>query len=243
MIYAVALLPAVLASNTVEVSTSDVRRGAAFDNIKATWGKALNIGDFKSNLRCDYDYNDNKDFLKEVSFSGDAMEGDDLKVSYDVSHNFKDKNTAVSLSAVTHGTTVKAEYDTASQLKEVSVDRSVDIADNKIDLQPSWLVQAKTARVKMMSALGSTKDRISAQVDYATDGGAMAYEVGYSRNLESGKDVSATFSPDSKNLEVEYVDSKFENGATWTAKATVPMDDASNIMDSAKVTLKRQWTW
>ena len=83
------LLPAaVLAANTAEVTTSDVRKGAAFDNIKASWGKALNIGDFKTNVRCGYDYNDNRDFLKEVSFQGDLMEGegDNLNLSYDVNH-------------------------------------------------------------------------------------------------------------------------------------------------------------
>jgi len=246
MIYAVAMIPAVLAANTAEVSTSDVRHGAAFDNIKASWGKALNIGDFKTNVRCNYDYNDNRDFLKEVSVSGDLMEGsssDDLQVSYDLTHNFKSKNTAVKVSAQTQGTTFAAEYDTDSNLKEVSARRDLDLGDQKVDLQPSWLVQAKTARVKMMSALGGSKDRFSAQVDYNVDGGATSYELGYSRNLEDGKEVSATFTPDNKQLEVEYVDSKFENGATWTATATVPMDDSSNVMDSSKLTLKRSWAW
>jgi len=246
MIYAVAMIPAVLAANTAEVSTSDVRHGAAFDNIKASWGKALNLGDFKTNVRCNYDYNDNRDFLKEVSVSGDLMEGsssDDLQVSYDLTHNFKSKNTAVKVSAQTQGTTFAAEYDTDSNLKEVSARRDLDLGDQKVDLQPSWLVQAKTARVKMMSALGGSKDRFSAQVDYNVDGGATSYELGYSRNLEDGKEVSATFTPDNKQLEVEYVDSKFENGATWTATATVPMDDSSNVMDSSKLTLKRSWAW
>jgi len=235
------LLPAaVLAANTAEVTTSDIRKGAAFDNIKASWGKALNIGDMKTNLRCNYDYNDNRDFLKEVSLSGDLLEAagaDDLQVSYDVNHNFKTKNTAVKVSAVTQGTRLSADYDTDSNLKEVSAQRDLDVGDYKVDLQPSWLVQAKTARVKMMSKLGG--DPVSLQVDYNTDGGAASYEVGYSRNLDAGKDVSATFTPDSKNLEVEYVDSKFENGATWTATANANVDD----VQGAKVTLKRSWAW
>jgi len=246
MIYAVALLPAaVLAANTAEVSTSDVRKGAAFDNIKASWGKALNVGDFKTNLRCNYDYNDNRDFLKDVNFQGDLLEGsgDDLQVSYDVNHNFKSKNTEVKLTASTQGNRFQVDYDTDSNLKEVSVQRSVDMGDQKVDLQPSWLVQAKTARVKMMSALGGNKDRVSAQVDYNTDGGATSYELGYSRQLEDGKEVSASFTPDDNNLEVEYVDSKFENGATWTAKASVDTGDAGNLLDNAKLTLKRSWAW
>jgi len=242
MIYAVALLPAaVLAANTAEITTSDVRKGAAFDNIKASWGKALSIGDFKTNLRCNYDYNDNKDFIKEVNFQGDLMEGsgDDLAVAYEVNHDFGSKNTEVTLTATTSGTTISVDYDTDSSLKEVGASRSVDVGDYKVDLSPSWLVQAKTARVKMMSALGSDKDSVSAQVDYATDGGATSYEVGYSRNLEDGKDVSATFTPDSNTLEVEYTDTKFESGATWTATATVDTGDAA----AAAVTLKRSWSW
>jgi hypothetical protein len=232
---------AVLAANTAEITTSDVRKGAAFDNIKASWGKALNIGDFKTNLRAQYDYNDNRDFLKECSLSGDLMDDGDMKVSYDLNHNFKTKNTEVSLSGNFQGTTLSADYDTENSVKEVSLQREFDVADQKLNVKPSWLVQAKTARVKMMSALAGGD--VSAQVDYNTDSSAAAYEVGYARSLEDGKDVSAVLNVENKELEVEYVDNKFENGATWTAKATVPMDNAGNVMDAAKLTLKRAWSW
>jgi len=243
MIYAIALIPAaVLAANTAEVTTSDVRKGAAFDNIKASWGKALNIGDFKTNLRCNYDYNDNRDFLKDVQLQGDLKDSEDLSVSYDVNHNLKSKNTEVKLTAAAKGNTLAVEADTESYLKEVSAARSVDVADYHVDLKPSWLVQAKTARVKMMSAL-SKDNRVSAQVDYNTDDRSAVYELGYSRSLEEGKDVSATFTPTNNQLEVEYVDSKFENGATWTATASVDTSDPSNVLDATKVTLKRQWSW
>merc|ERR1719456_2052689 len=120
MLYAVAMLPAaVLASNTAEFTTNDVRKGAAFDNIKASWGKALSFGDFKTNLRCNYDYNENRDFIKEVNLKGDLMEGggDDVSVSYDVTHNFKSQNTEVKLQAATHGTTFEVDYDTDTQVK------------------------------------------------------------------------------------------------------------------------------
>jgi len=242
MIYAISLLP-VLAANTAEVSTSDVRHGAAFDNIKASWGKTLNFGDRKTNLRCDYDYKESRDFLKQVSLQGDLLEGsgDDVQVSYDVNHNFKSKKTDVKLSAAMQGTKLSVDYDTESNVKEVSAARSVDVVDYKVDLQPSWLVQAKTARVKMMSAIGG--GGVSAQVDYNVDGKEAAYEVGYSRSLEEGKEVSATFAPGTSQLDVEYVDSKFENGATWTAKATVDTSDIGNVADAAKVTLKRSFTW
>jgi hypothetical protein len=242
MLYTIATA-VVLAANTAEITTSDVRKGAAFDNIKASWGKALSIAGFDTNVKADYDYNDNKEFLKEVSFAGDITKDDDLQVSYDVSHNFKSKNTGVKLTAVTSGTTLTVDYDTEESVKEVGAERSVDVGDYKVDLQPSWLVKAKTARVKMMSALGGDKDKVSAQVDYNVDDSAASYEVGYSRNLDDGKDISATFTPDSNELEVEYVDTKFESGATWTATATVDTADTANVLDNTKFTLKRSWTW
>jgi len=93
------------------------------------------------------------------------------------------------------------------------------------------------------SALGGDKDKVSAQVDYNVDDSAASYEVGYSRNLDDGKDISATFTPDSNELEVEYVDTKFESGATWTATATVDTADTANVLDNTKFTLKRSWTW
>ena len=54
-------------AGTAEVSTSNLRSGASFDNLKATWGKKLSLGDFSSQLDCSYDYNANRDFLKSAS--------------------------------------------------------------------------------------------------------------------------------------------------------------------------------
>ena len=135
--------------------------------------QALKLGDFNTNMRADYDYNANRDFLNEVSFNGDLVESssaDDMRVSYEVTHNFGAKNTNVKLTANTQGTTLGAEYDRSDGFKEVSAERDVDIGDQKVNVNPSWLVQAKTARVKLMSRLNGG-DRISAQVDYNTNGG------------------------------------------------------------------------
>jgi len=246
MSLAVAALSAL--GNTAEVSSSDLRRGAAFDNVKASWNQALKLGDFSTKLRADYDYNANRDFLKEVSLSGDLMESsnaDDMSVSYDVSHNFANQNTNVKLTANTHGTRLGAEYDRSEGVKEVSANRDVDVGDRSVNVSPSWLVQAKTARVKLMSKLGDSKDRVSAQIDYNTNGGDASYEVGYDHRLEEGRDVSATLKPSAKQVEIDYVDNKFENGATWTASASVPLEReaSSNLLDAAKLTLKRSWAW
>jgi hypothetical protein len=233
-------------ANTAEISSTNLRSGAAFDNIKASWNQALKLGDFSSNLKCGYDRNANKDFLKEVSLSGDLMEAssdDDVRLSYEVTHDFADKNTNVKLSANTQGTTLSAEYDGNDGVKEVSAERDVDIGDNSVNVSPSWIVKAKTARVKLMSKLNGDKDSVSAQIDYNTDDSSTAVEVGYDHSLEDGKDISATFNPDKKVLDVDYTDSKFESGATWTASASVPLEDTGNILDAAKVTLKRAWSW
>jgi hypothetical protein len=245
---AVALAALGSLANTAEVSSTDLRRGAAFDNVKASWNQALKLGDFNTRLRADYDYSKNKEFLKEVSLTGDIVEGsnaDDVSVSYKVSHDFGDKNTNVELTANTHGTTFGAEYDRNDGIKEVSAQRDVDIGDRQVNVQPSWLVQAKTARVKLMSKLGGG-DKVSAQIDYDANGREVAsVEVGYDHNLEDGRDISATLKPKSKEVEIDYVDNKFESGATWTASASVPLenDGSSNMLDAAKVTLKRSWKW
>jgi hypothetical protein len=231
-------------SNTAEISSTNIRSGAAFDNIKASWNQALKLGDFSSNLKCNYDYKNNRDFLKDCSLSGDLVEaasGDDMRVSYDVSHDFGSRKTNVKLTANSHGTTVGAEVDDR-ELKEVSAQRNLDIADQKVDTEASWLVKAQTARVKLMSNLGASKDRVKAQIDFDTRDNSAAYEVGYEHQLEAGRDVSATFNPADKNLDVELVDNKFESGATWTAKASVGLEGA-NMLDQAKLTLKRSWQW
>ena len=234
-------------SNTAEITSTNIRSGAAFDNIRASWNQALKLGDFSSKLRCDYDYKDNKDFLKEVSLTGDLMEAssnDELRVSYDVTHNFPQRKTNVKLTANTGGNTIRAELDDR-QLKQVSAQRDLDLGDQKVNTDVSWMVKAQTARVKLMSNLGGgNKDRVKAQIDYDTRDNSASYEVGYQHQLNDGRDVSATFNPGDKNLDVEFVDNKFESGATWTAKASVPLENAGgNLLDNAKVTLKRSWSW
>jgi len=244
MIYAaIALQNAALAANSAELSTSNLNGGgAAFDNLKASWGKALNIGDFTTNMNVKYDYAKSKDSLQEVSFSGNLVDDSDMTVGYEVTRSFDGGATAVKLTAATGGTTLTADYDTDEQLTEVGAARTVTVSDRNVDVEPSWLVKAKKARVKLMSALGDS-DSVSAQIDYDTTSGDSALEVGFSRQLKDGQSLSATLTPASKDLEVELVDSSFENGATWTATANVGLDDASSIADNAKVTLKRSWAW
>merc|ERR1712066_21771 len=73
--------------------------------------------------------------------------------------------------------------------------------------------------------------------------GNSEVELGFSRQMKGGKSLSATLTPKNKDLEVELVDSSFEDGATWTATANMALDDAANMKDSAKLSLKRSWAW
>lgn len=86
-----------------------------------------------------------------------------MRVSYDVSHDFSASKTNVKLTAATGGNTLGAEIDDR-QLKEVSLERDVDVGDNKVNVDGSWLVKAQTARVKLMSNLGGSSDKVKAQV-------------------------------------------------------------------------------
>lgn len=231
-------LTAVLAGKA-EVTTSNLNGGSGtFDNLKASWGKALSIGDLKANLMAKYDYSKSKDFVEEISVTGDLMDDADLKVGYAVTRNFPNSATEVAVTATTKGTSVTALYD--GELKEVSATRSVDVADRTVDLEPSYLVKTKTARVKLASMFGN--DKMSATVDYGMDDASTTYEVGYSHSLEEGRSVTATVKPASTDLEVEYVDSTFEDGAVWTAVANLKTDDPTSL-DKATVSLKRSWDW
>ena len=146
--------------------------------------------------------------------------------------------TDVKLTASTMGTRFGVDLNSDDQLQQVSAQRSVDVGGQSLDVEPSFLVKAQKARIKLASAFG--KDRVKAQVDYGLDDQATAVELGYERDLEDGRRVSAVMNPADKNVDIEFVDSKFEQGATWTAKASVPLDNAK---DDAKLSLKRAWAW
>jgi len=227
-------------SNTAEISTGNLRSGGAFDNIKASWNQALKLGDFNTNLKANYDYKSNSDFLKDVEFTGDLVEDGDMTVSYEVTHDFGSKTTNVKLTANTQGTQIGAEYDQNDGVKEITAERSVSAGDQNVDVEASWSVKANAARIKLMSKLG---DNLRGEVTYDSGDSSTSYEVGYDTNIEDGRDVSATYKPDSNTLEVDYTDTTFEKGATWTASAEVPLEDSNNIMDAAKLSLKRSWTW
>jgi len=180
--------------------------------------------------------------MGEMSLTGDLLEAandDDIAVGYKLTRHVASKKNDIKLMATTKGTTIYGEYND-NQLAEVGASREVEIGDQKVNVEPSYKVQAKTARVKLMSALSGGK--VAATVDYS-DGDVDVNEVSFEKELETGRSVTATLTPKSQNLEVEYKDDTFESGASWTATANVPLEDANNILDAAKLTLSRAWTW
>jgi hypothetical protein len=141
---------------------------------------------------------------------------------------------------------LSAVYDTTDQLREVGASSKLELGDQTINVQPSWLVKAKAARVKLMTALNGGTDKISAQMQFNVDAQEVGgIEVGYDRQLNPGKVLHASYKPDKSDLEFSFEDSTFEPGATWTATANVPLDaaDPGGVLDAARLTLKRSWTW
>jgi len=237
-----------------EVSSTNLRTGAGFDNLKASWGKKLSLGlsDFNTQLDVSYDYQENKEFLKDATLSGSLIDGkstDDIGLLYAVKKTFGgNKVTEVKLTAELDHTTFTAELDTeelfsAGQLKEVNAQRTVSVGDKDVDVDVSYLVKAQNMRVKLMTNFGT--DKVKVQFDnFNTNGANSAVELGYEHTLANGRQLSATLIPADKNLDLELSDSKFESGATWIAKASVPTDGVrSSLVDVAKVSLVRSWAW
>lgn len=228
-------------ANTAEISTNNIRSGASVDTIKASWGQAIKVGDFSTNMEANYDSSVSKDWVKDVSFSGDIGEGD-MGVSYEISHDFGDDTSGVKLSKEVGGITVSVDSD-LSTVTEVSAAMTQDLGDQSVDVDASFLVASNTARVKLMSKL-SGGDTLTAEVNYKPDDGSTTYNVEYDHNLSDGKDLHVEVGSDSGDVKVDYVDSKFEDGAVWTASASVPTNGAANdLLDKASLSLKRAWKW
>ena len=101
----------------------------------------------------------------------------------------------------------------------------------------------RAAYLAHLRSVTGTVTGYSVSVQADVDGTDLsAVEVEYERDLEDGRTLTASLTPADKNLEVEVTDTKFESGATWTAKASVPLE-GDNLIDDAKLTLTRAWSW
>jgi hypothetical protein len=65
-----------LSTNRVEISTGNLRSDNKFDNVKGMWEHDVKVGDLKTTVRANYDYNENSKFIKEISLSGNLIEAD-----------------------------------------------------------------------------------------------------------------------------------------------------------------------
>merc|ERR1712167_333438 len=104
---------------------------------------------------------------------------DDVSLDYEITHSLTGSKDDTGFGVKADATNGKVS------VNEVSLTRDVDAGDQSVQVTPSWLLQSKTARVKLMSKL-SGGDKLEATVDYATDGGDITYEVSLDHNIASG---------------------------------------------------------
>ena len=240
MLYKLAVAASIVAAanaGTAEISSGNLRAGGAkMDNLKASWSKGFSLGGQDLTLDCEYDRNANSGGLSEATVSGEMND-----ISYSINQDFNTKKTTISASTESSGNALTVDYDTDAGLTEVGLVRDVDAGDRSINMDAKYLVKSKTARVKLMSAFGDDAS-ISATVDYGTDGGDTSYEFGYSQDLKDGRTMDVEFNPDDKSLEIEFTDTGFEDGATWTATIGTTADSNSAV-DDATVKVSRSWSW
>jgi hypothetical protein len=232
VIAALALNQAVEAGKTIELSSADLSNagGRAYDNIVAKWSETLKVFGREANIATEYDRNAKKDFLKEVTVSGQV---DD--VSYEVTNNFGG-DTSLTLTANTKdGTTVEVAADDKAGLTSITASRKgVRAFDRDVDVEASHDTQAASSKLKLSSVLGHGVTAIATA--NVANGGATTTNVDleYENELTNGRTVSAKVNPKAGSGEVEYVDSK-----TIDATITASMD----LGGKPKVTVKRAWAF
>ena len=121
--------------NTAEISTGDVRKNQAFDNIKASVAQALRIGNLNTNLEGSYDYKANKDFFNEVTATGSILSPskdkkgnvvDDVSLDYEITHSLTSASTNVELTGSKDDTGFGVKADATNgkvSVNEVSLTR------------------------------------------------------------------------------------------------------------------------
>jgi len=87
--------------------------------LRASWEKVIEVGGYKTNVHAEYDYEKNKEFLKELSFKGDLLEpesADEVRVGYELTRDFSTQQTDVKLTASSGDYSLTAAYDTSDQV-------------------------------------------------------------------------------------------------------------------------------
>jgi len=207
-----ATAPAALGGISATVSSSDLIKKPAFDNIKAVWDSDLTLAGSKAKLSLAYDFKAKKDFVKEVAVAGAVAD-----IKYAVTHAISSGVTGLTLMTKQMGHNLKVVGDSSDCVTQIAASGSCSVGDFDVSYTPSYQIKKKLSKLSLSAALGhglSASGTLSATT--AGEVGAD-YEVGYDTSLGEGRSLSATVHPADKTADVEVVDSTTESGATWTA--------------------------
>lgn len=246
-----------------EVLSGDMRRvmstpGTVVHNVKLGWSSKINWSkSIASRLSASYDLKKNRNFIKDLSLSSD-FESFGFQSSCSFTQEFADggldgASLNLQLSTpVVAGMRVEAEYDTCSHDHITSLALPVgpyrcgDIC--KLAGKTEWLGGAKAMKYAASAAFQPaskyvTKLKASATHAVEPGGPGLSYEAGVEQGVGKGRSVSATCK-NSKSLALEYVDAAFDDQATWTLTANMPLDaGAKDAFVKPKVFLKRKWAF
>lgn len=232
--------------------------------------KSFTIAGLKTNMLLRGSSEKDKVALDELRLKGDLYDENDIKVSYEVSHDMGSEVSKTKLSASVKGNGVVVEKSGASydlelspqeyQGQSVTATYKGGVWDYKLALgvPSSVLEKVKDAlggkvdigvkpKLNIGSKTGScaiTVDALKAELDYDLNGNKLGYEASYSSDTPLGA-LKATLKPQDKAVAVEIVDSTIEEGAKWKANFNVPIDTnpTSLTADDLKLSVKRTVTW
>lgn len=173
-----ATAPAALGGISATVSSSDLIKKPAFDNIKAVWDSDLTLAGSKAKLSLAYDFKAKKDFVKEVAVAGAVAD-----IKYAVTHAISSGVTGLTLMTKQMGHNLKVVGDSSDCVTQIAASGSCSVGDFDVSYTPSYQIKKKLSKLSLSAALGhglSASGTLSATT--AGEVGAD-YEVGYDTSL------------------------------------------------------------
>lgn len=259
-------MPSELSFGTVltkaEVLSGDLRKvvgdpQSVVGNVKLGWSTTVDWGkNVGSTLKANYDLRANRNFVKDISISGDAsMSGTTL--GYEVTQQFADGSlgdttAALKLSTPAYaGMKLVAEYDTKSPSHIKSLALPMSYACGKVCKltgKTEWLGAAKAMKYAATASFQSASryaTKLNAQISHKVEEGGpgLSYEVGVAQGVGAGRGLSATLK-NTKVLALAYDDAVLDDQATWTFAWDMPL--TSGVKDAflqPTVKAKRKWSF
>lgn len=230
---------AVASAGSIELIGSPTGANRGLENIKGSWSQALKVFGRDTTVSAEYDRNENRDFVSEVSLAGDSG-----KVKYELTSKLRGKTDYTLSTTTADGTTIEAEgaveANLASGVKDFSLSKltasRVLKADAPVlgkrdcDLEVSHDLASSESTVKLSTAVGSGLTAIGSLTSKGSSS-KLSYEVEYDTTLTEGRTLSATVSPADGTGEVEYEDSATVDA---TITATFPLGGAPKVQVSRK---------